>query len=160
MIIEKIIGSGLEHEFIQFLKLQFNFDEATAKLIINKIQRGEYSIENPEELKKLEEEFKKFIKSKFELDIDNTPDIKNQMDARNLAVQNKSNVPSILSIIITLGFFSCLGYILLNDAKPNDTLLVMLGSLATAWAAVVNYWFGSSSGSAYKNDLIEQMSKR
>jgi hypothetical protein len=160
MIIEKIIGSGLEHEFIQFMKLHFNFDEATAKLIINKIQRGEYSIENPEELKKLETEFKKFIKSKFELDFDNPENIENQINARNLAIQNKSSIPAVLSIIITMGFFSCLGYILLNDAEPNDTLLVMLGSLATAWAAVVNYWFGSSSGSAYKNNVIEQMSKR
>ena len=160
MIIEKIIGSGLEHEFIQFMKLHFNFDDATAKLIINKIQRGEYSIENPEELKKLEIEFKKFIKSKFELDLDNNSNIDNQKDARNLAVHLKSNIPSILSVLITLGFFSVLGYMLLNDSRPNETLLVMLGSLGTAWIAVVNYWFGSSSGSAHKSELLEKIYKR
>lgn len=160
MIIEKIIGSSLESEFKKFIILQFNFDEATAELIIDKIKTGKYSIENPEEFKRLESEFKKFLKTKFELDFENSGDVENQISARNLAIQNKSSIPSVLSIMITLGFFSCLGYILLNDAKPNDTLLVMLGSLATAWAAVVNYWFGSSSGSTYKNNLIEKMSRR
>jgi hypothetical protein len=160
MIIEKVIGSGLEKELAQFLMLHFNFDEETVKLIIDKIRAGEYSLDNPEEMKRIESEFKKFIKSKFEMDLDSPEDIKNQMDARNLAVQTNSNVPSFLSVLITLGFFSVLGYMLLNDSKPNETLLIMLGSLGTAWIAVVNYWFGSSSGSAYKNVLLENMSRR
>ena len=160
MIIDKVMGSGLENELIQFMKSHLNIQEDAAKLIIEKIKAGEYSIENPEEFKKIETEFKKFIKNKFELDIVGNSDVENQKDARNLALQTKSAIPNILSILITVGFFSVLGYMLFNDSKPNETLLIILGSLTTAWAAVVNYWFGSSSGSAYKSEVIEKMNKR
>jgi hypothetical protein len=160
MIIDRVIGSGLEKEFVQFMKLQLNLDDETVELFIDKIRRGEFSIENPEELKRIESQFKQFILTKFELDLDGSVDPENIKNARNLAIETDSKIPSVLSVLITVGFFSVLGFMLFNESKPNDTLLIMLGSLGTAWIAVVNYWFGSSSGSAYKNVLIERISKR
>jgi hypothetical protein len=39
-------------------------------------------------------------------------------------------------------------------AGAKEPLLILIGSLAAAFGAVVNYWFGSSSGSAHKSDLM------
>lgn len=38
--------------------------------------------------------------------------------------------------------------------KAREPLLILVGSLSAAFGAVVNYWFGSSSGSAHKNELL------
>lgn len=79
-------------------------------------------------------------------------------DARQREMTIKDKIPAILAIAITLGFFGVLAYMLLRPIPPtgHDAMLLMLGSLSTAWAAVVGYYFGSSAGSAQKTDLLSQ----
>lgn len=36
----------------------------------------------------------------------------------------------------------------------REPLFILIGALAAAFGAVVNYWFGSSAGSAQKNELM------
>jgi membrane protein DedA with SNARE-associated domain len=69
----------------------------------------------------------------------------------------RSAFPAVLSSGITLGFFGVLGWMLYDSSVVNSPpLLIMLGSLGAAFGAVVNFWLGSTAGSAQKTQLLAQ----
>lgn len=106
------------------------------------------------QMKQMDIEFQKFLKQN-EIDLEKIA-ANDRADARNLLVQTKSLVPAILSFSITGGYFSILILMLRGDLRIGDSqaLLLMLGSLSTAWGMIVQFWFGSSAGSAKKDDTI------
>jgi len=76
--------------------------------------------------------------------------------ARKMQMQTASRMPAVLATGITLGFFGVLGY-LIRYGKPDaggDALLLLLGSLGTAWTGVVSFYFGTTAGSSRKTELL------
>ncbi len=80
-------------------------------------------------------------------------------NARAREIATKDSTPKYMAYLITIGFFATLGYLIIYG-KPQtggDVMLVMVGALGTAWSGIVQYYFGSSAGSAAKTDAINKI---
>lgn len=77
-------------------------------------------------------------------------------DARDMQRSVRSPVPAVLSISVTVGYFGILAGMMTNVLKVSDSqaLLLMLGSLSTAWGMVMAFWFGTTRGSEVKTELL------
>jgi len=81
--------------------------------------------------------------------------VDDRKSAREMQIATRSWVPPLLAGTITLGFFGILILLLLGKVQgDNNTILIMLGSLSTAWTGIIAYYFGSSAGSQAKTDLL------
>ena len=82
--------------------------------------------------------------------------VADRKDARALLTSTRSNIPAALSVFVTTGYFAILVGILTGHMETNNSeaMLLMLGSLTTAWGVVMAFWFGTTSGSSRKTELI------
>ena len=130
----------------------FGHEEGTQEQLFEALSSA-----GPEQLaaiKKIDADFKVQMKS---LDIDLERIAAGDRDsARQMQRDTKDWVPKVLAVVITLGFFGILIWMLLNGMPQTGTeaLLMMLGALGTAWTGVVNFYYGSSAGSKAKTDAL------
>jgi membrane-bound ClpP family serine protease len=111
----------------------------------------------PEQLQKLKEIDASFKLKMKELDIDlERISAADRDSARNMQLHTNDWIPRVLAILITVGFFGILVWMLIKGMPPTGTeaLLMMLGALGTAWTGVVNFYYGSSAGSKAKTDAL------
>jgi len=80
--------------------------------------------------------------------------VQDRASARDLQKETKSIVPPILSILVTIGFFGILIGLMSGQIHTSDALMLMLGSLGTAWTGIIAFYFGSSASSQAKDVLI------
>lgn len=68
----------------------------------------------------------------------------------------KDYTPQVLAYLVTVGFFGTLAALAFAKLDPatQNTLLVMVGTLSTAWVAIVGFYFGSSKDSAAKTQML------
>jgi hypothetical protein len=76
--------------------------------------------------------------------------------ARDMQVATKSYIPAVLAIGVTVGFFGILVGLMTDNVTKSDALLLMLGSLGTAWTAIVSFYFGSSAHSEKQTDMLHR----
>jgi hypothetical protein len=116
----------------------------------------------PEQLLALKKAEQDFAIKMRELDID-LERISNEdrNSARNREIKTKDLTPRFLAAAVTFGFFGVLSWMIANGLPANggEAMLVMLGTLGTAWGAIISYYFGSSAGSREKTDQLNQVLK-
>jgi hypothetical protein len=134
----------------------FGLDNATTAQVSKVFQDGKLTPEQLSAIKLLElkllaeEKERGFRYAELEF--------KDTANAREMQVATKSYVPPTLAIMVTLGFFGILIFLVTNSAyKPTEPLLVMLGSLGTAWTMIIGFYFGSSHGSQSKDRMLAEL---
>lgn len=117
----------------------------------------------PDQLLALKRAEQTFAVQMRELDIDlERIAVADRDSARNREVKTRDWTPKVLAALITVGYFGALFYMLRNGLPQHggsEAMLVMLGTLGTAWGGVVAYYFGSSAGSRAKDELMRQNGK-
>ena len=146
------LGGPLGGAAASFIADKLGIESKTIEAVTDVLNSGKLSPDQIAAIKVAEIDFKKFLEQNkidlVKMDFDNTK------SARDMQIITKSTTPAIMSYLITAGFFGILTYMLSDANVSSEPLLVMLGSLGTAWIAVVNYWFGSSHGSAQKSEIL------
>ena len=86
--------------------------------------------------------------------------VDDRKSAREMQAATRSIVPPALAGAITIGFFGILSMLLFGQVDGNNpTILMMLGSLSTAWTGIIAYYFGSSAGSQAKTEMLSKPTK-
>jgi hypothetical protein len=80
--------------------------------------------------------------------------VKDRASARDMQSSTKSIVPPVMAILVTVGFFGILVALMYGQVQRNEEIMVMLGSLGTAWTGIIAFYFGSSAGSQNKDVLL------
>lgn len=84
--------------------------------------------------------------------------IQDRSSAREMQIATRSYTAPFLALFVTLGFFGILSLMMFYPLPQatHDALMLMLGSLGTAWVSIIAYYFGSSAGSTEKTRLLAQ----
>lgn len=129
--------------------------DATTAQVSKAFEDGKITPDQLSEIKKLELQYQNEEKERgFKY---SELEFKDRDSARVMQESTHSRTPAILTYLITLGFFGILGWMLYDDSVVNSPpLLIMLGSLGTAWTGACAFWFGTTSGSQRKDVLLAQ----
>ena len=87
-------------------------------------------------------------------------EVEDRKSAREMQATTRSLMPPILAGSVTIGFFAIMTLMFFNKLDDsNPAILMMLGSLGTAWTGIISYYFGSSASSQAKTDLLSKATK-
>lgn len=153
------LGGPLGGAAAAFLANKLGIETATVEAVSEVLNSGKMTPDQVTQIKLAEIEFEKFLKqNSIDLEKVHAGD---RGSARAMLASVRSKVPAWLSFIVTIGYFGILGGMMTNilEIKDSQALLLMLGSLSTAWGMVMAFWFGTTAGSAQKNDLLAKQAK-
>jgi len=151
------LGGPLGGAAAAFIADKLGLDTKDVKNISEVLSSGKMSPEQIANIKLAEIDFQKFLESnKIKLEeiaaLDRT-------SARQMHATVRSHVPAALTYLLTFGFFGVLGAMFYYpEFKESAPLMIMLGSLGTAWTGACAFWFGTTSGSQNKNEMLAKAS--
>lgn len=137
-----------------FLADKLGVEERTVQAVTNVLTDTKLTPEQIANVKLAEIEFQKFLKqNQIDLEQIHAGDRK---DARGMFSITRSKMPALLSVMVTVGYFAILTGMMVGQLKVSDSqaLLLMLGSLSTAWGVVMAFWFGTTSDSGRKTEML------
>lgn len=147
------LGGPLAGAAVTALGSIFGMSQPTTQAIGKMFEDGMITPDHLAEIRKLELDYQNQEKERGFKYAD--LEVKDRASAREMLSSTKAKTPAVLTYIITLGFFGVLGAMFFNpDVKESAPLMIMLGSLGTAWTAACAFWFGTTHGSQTKSDLL------
>ena len=128
-------------------------DDATTKDITAAFQDGKLTPEQLSAIKALEMQYANDEKERgFKY---SELEFKDRDSARNMQASQHSYVPAVLTYLLTVGFFGILMMMFYHpDIKESAPVMIMLGSLGTAWTSACAFWFGTTSNSQRKDVML------
>jgi len=140
-----------------FLADKLGSDGKTVEAVSEVLNSGKLSPEQVASIKLAEIDFQKFCKS-HSIDVEKVH-AADRDSARTMQAATRSHVPAALTYLLTAGFFGVLAAMFTwPEVKESAPLMIMLGSLGTAWTGACAFWFGTTSGSQNKNEMLAKAS--
>ncbi len=149
------LGGPLGGAAASFLADKLGIEAKTVEAVTEVLNSGKMTPEQITSIKQAEIEFQKFLESnKIKMEEIAAGD---RASARDLLKVTAAKTPAVLTYIITIGFFGVLaGMFYWPEVKESAPLMIMLGSLGTAWTGACAFWFGTTHNSAQKTNLLAQ----
>jgi hypothetical protein len=145
------LGGPLAGLAVTALSKALGVDE---KDVQNTIQSGKLSAEQLASIKQAELELQTKAQQ-LGLDFEKLAN-DDRKSARDLQASTKSIVPPVLALVVTVGFFGILFALMMGYASKSDELMIMLGSLGTAWTGIIGFYFGSSAHSEKQSEMLHR----
>lgn len=147
------LGGPLAGAAVSALGSVLGVSEPTQASIAKMFQDGQLTTEHLAEIRKLELQFQNEEKERgfkyAELEF------KNLDSARQMQVATHSRMPAVLTVLVTLGFFSTLGLLFFHpELKGNEIVVLMVGHLSAVWAGCVTFYTGTTYGSNMKTAVL------
>ena len=152
-----MIGTALAGPFggvaASFIADKLGIESKTVDAVTKALSDGKMTPEQISQLKLAELDMQKFMADhsikEQQLAVDN------QKSARDMQMATRAWTPAVLTYMLTVGFFGVLGAMFWwPEVKESAPLMIMLGSLGTAWTGACAFWFGTTHGSQTRNDLL------
>lgn len=154
-LIGTALGGPLGGAAASFIADKLGVNEKTVEAVSKVLNDGKLSPEQIVQVKDAELEFKKFLETnKIKLEELAQQDRKS---ARDMLIATRAKTPAILTWIIVLAVLGLEGFLLVSGTPDNIDPLVMgriMGTLDMALGLVLAYWFGTTSGSTAKTELL------
>jgi hypothetical protein len=108
------------------------------------------------QMKQIDADLQKYFAS-LDIQIDQI-DAGDRASARDREIKTGDSLtPRILAAVVVIGFFGTLWFLFLygvSAEKAGSAVLILVGVLGSGFGQVLNYFFGSTKGSADKTALI------
>lgn len=147
------LGGPLGGAAASFLADKLGIESKTIEAVTEVLNSGKMSPEQISAIKLAEIDFSKFLlTNKIDMEKVHAGD---RNSARTMQAATRSPMPAVLTLLITLGFFGVLAWMLYDErVMDSPPLLIMLGSLGTAWTGACAFWFGTTSNSGKKDEML------
>lgn len=154
-LIGTALGGPLGGAAAAFLADKLGIETKTVEAVSEVLNSGKMTPDQISAIKLAEIDFEKFTETN-KIDVLKLAEA-GVADARDMLKVTRSNMPAILTCILGTGFFLVLGGMFYwPEIKESAPLMIMLGVLGNEFSGSCKFWFGTTSSSAQKNQLLAQ----